>query len=317
MSDSRDMFCVPRSTLAVAARLPVAQTADVLAMLAICPQSADLVETNPALGVCVASGFARAEASTGVWPVNWFRQKRRELCRRLGFGGSESSVRLLAKIRPEAADVRRLRRLRETLSNPYIAPLLRHVAVIQAEHLIVASALSYPELVSFRLFTEVVAEGANGGRVNHCALLSDTIWLLDSVQEERRVFRSLRHLLATHHRLAEQTGLSGPHAEDPKKLLFPSPPIPGIEGIEPILSAFELREEARVMEHCVERYLTEILAGRRYVYRMLRPERGTIGLRKRNGDWCVFDYKGRSNHRLGSDAVAAIRLWLYPRRISE
>ncbi len=304
--------CISERTWAVARRLPVGATRDVLAMLAICPESADLLETVPALALCLASGFVLEEAKTGAWPVGWFQQKRRELARRCGFPGEERTLRLLAKIRVEVVSLHLLRQLRGCLYDPDVMKRLCHLSVIEAGHIAAATALTPMRLVSRRLFREVAMPSWYAQADRHGATLADTIWLLEHVGERVQMFASLRHLLRTHERLARQTGFSGPSDADPKKVLFPPPPVAALPGvIEPILSAFELEEEGRSMEHCVARYRSEVLAQRRsYFYRLLTPERGTIALRKKGGRWVLHMCRARANRRLSNEALTLVEHWL-------
>ena len=68
---------------------------------------------------------------------------------------------------------------------------------------------------------------------------------------------------------------------------FPKAPIKGVRGsIEPLMSAADLEREGKRQEHCVAVYISRVVAGTWYVYKVLHPERATLGLRRSaDGTW--------------------------------
>lgn len=300
---------VPRSTLAVVARLPIGQTANVLRMLVAAPEAADLVETNPGISVCLAAAFAFAQTVGSSPQFDWLHQKRRTICRRLGFPDEERSVRILAKVRPECAMAWRLREIREPLHQPALAKLLSHVPVIHTGHLIVAARLWDAAVITYSQFEQLANWRSERAVEGFCATLADTVWLRRQTGESPVVFRSIAQLLNSHERVVKSLGRVGPSEADPMQLPYPSPPLIS-PTFEPITSPPELKEEGRIMNHCVFQYSRDVTVGRRYFYRQTSPNRATIGLIKRSGRWAVFDVRTKGNERVNAEIADSISTWV-------
>jgi len=68
-----------------------------------------------------------------------------------------------------------------------------------------------------------------------------------------------------------------------RNIIYPEPPIQGNNYIVPITSKGSLFNEAVSQHHCVKIFHKEILEGSYYVYKILIPERATLGLRITSG----------------------------------
>ncbi len=59
---------------------------------------------------------------------------------------------------------------------------------------------------------------------------------------------------------------------------YPRPPIEGDEAIHAIENSRELFHEEEQMRHCITRYHDQILHGDYYAYKIVEPERATLGI---------------------------------------
>lgn len=216
---------VPQSTLATVARLPIGQTANVLGMLGEAPAAADLLETNPGIAVCLGAAFAFAQTVGSSPQVDWVHQKRRTICRRLGFPDEERSVRILAKVRPESAAAWRLRRIREPLHREALAKLLSHVPLIHDGHLIVAARLWDADVIAYSLFEQLVNWPSERAVEGFCATVADVVWRTPQAGKSPGLFRSMDQVLNSHDRMVKLLGREGLSEVNPIQLPYPSPPI--------------------------------------------------------------------------------------------
>ena len=92
--------------------------------------------------------------------------------------------------------------------------------------------------------------------------------------------------------------------------LLPYPPISDTENIKCIRLKSELVLEGGLMNHCVASYHSEIVKGHYFVYRILNPERGTVGLRFKNGKWVIDQIKLLNNRAASEETVKAVNLWI-------
>ncbi|MBT8080187.1 MAG: PcfJ domain-containing protein [Gammaproteobacteria bacterium] len=97
--------------------------------------------------------------------------------------------------------------------------------------------------------------------------------------------------------------------EDLAALEFPAPPFPDSPHIRAITSAEELIREGRVQDNCVATYARHVASGDLYVYRVTRPERGTLELRQRDGAWVLGQFKLKRNRRPSHRSTRFVRQW--------
>ena len=94
-----------------------------------------------------------------------------------------------------------------------------------------------------------------------------------------------------------------------ERVTFPSPPIPGTESIVPITSKGMLLLEGELQHNCVADYADEIARGRYAVYRVLRPERATVGLRWLKDHWVLDQMACACNQPPSFESSRAVREW--------
>ena len=92
---------------------------------------------------------------------------------------------------------------------------------------------------------------------------------------------------------------------------LPQPPLPGMDGIQPIESIRELLLESMCMHHCVGSYIEGILSGRCYIYRVTKPERATLEIRQTGpGVWEQAQLKSYCNRPSGENVAEQVQKWL-------
>ncbi len=93
---------------------------------------------------------------------------------------------------------------------------------------------------------------------------------------------------------------------------FPAPPLPSGEGIEPIITPAQQVTEGREQHNCVASYAGRIASGSYYVYRVTRPERATLGLRRDRQDrWHIDQLAGPRKRKVSMELRAHIRGWFH------
>ena len=102
-------------------------------------------------------------------------------------------------------------------------------------------------------------------------------------------------------------------------IAYPPPPLPGTEAIVPITDYAQLHAESVTQHHCVNSYHADILAGSYYVYRVLVPERATLGVSilypgHDCQDVVVDQLKGLRNGEVCTETWQAVETWLFSHR---
>ena len=92
---------------------------------------------------------------------------------------------------------------------------------------------------------------------------------------------------------------------------FPEAPVPGLKDIiVPITTPKELYLEGKIQNHCVADYIPLVSKGRMFFYKIIQPERCTLGLTKKKMNWEIFDIRGKSNSSICQRTLCFICQWL-------
>ncbi|WP_200241893.1 PcfJ domain-containing protein [Lamprobacter modestohalophilus] len=94
-------------------------------------------------------------------------------------------------------------------------------------------------------------------------------------------------------------------------LAFPPAPFADTASIQAITTPDALQLETQLMRHCVASYTDRVYDGQYAVYKVLEPERLTLGLSLRYGGVALDQLKGVSNRRPSPEAQAAVEHWLH------
>ncbi|MEH6387778.1 MAG: PcfJ domain-containing protein [Pseudomonas profundi] len=136
---------------------------------------------------------------------------------------------------------------------------------------------------------------------------SRQLGLADGPQRVNRC-RDMGEFYALHDRLVSQ--LNRVQFRDGDNVFFGSPPVPGTELIQPLHDARALHEEGVCQRHCIASYMQEITGGRYYAYRVLAPERATLGVRLDEAGYPhISQLKLKFNDTPSEATVSAVREW--------
>ena len=276
------------------------------------------------------------------------RRPRREILAALDFPATESMVRLLGKIPADRLNLESLRLLRDLRLAPHAAKALRHlprfgsglIPIVVRRKLwphvgpqLLREAAEDPDdgSVFFRLRDTVEMADALGriGEVGIVPSMAHLDRLHDHLQQEHetRAQRNLRELRRREQALAREAERRAPpspaRAEprvrvappppppEPPRPLIPEPPPPP-PGLVPLRTPADLRQEGREMSHCVGSYWRKIVRGDYAVYRVLEPERATLGLRwiKARAAWSIDQLKGFANQPVRPETRVLVRDWV-------
>ncbi|EIC22029.1 PcfJ domain-containing protein [Thiorhodovibrio frisius] len=94
-----------------------------------------------------------------------------------------------------------------------------------------------------------------------------------------------------------------------KVLSFPPAPFADTQSIQAIKTPDALQGETEEMAHCVSSYSERIYNGRYAVYKVLAPERLTLGLKIREGHVSFDQLRGLANKPPSQQAQAAVEQW--------
>lgn len=254
-----------------------------LCLLARVDGAMDLCKSNLALAYALASSWVFKSS-----PVrNHFRsiravifKKQRRILRWLDFPDTALMNSILKKVNAADISVPSLLKIRQLVSHGAHNKLLSHLAVVDGY---IANMLLNPVIRDkfsvnfFEEFSQLESKrdlffGPSGA-----------IWLISKHGAAAPKFSSLKSLndYCADLRYREKLRCHDGKMAAP----FPSPPFSGCQDIQPIQSYAELVREGLDMKNCVESYLTSILAGEVFVYKVTSPFRATVSVVKQCGCW--------------------------------
>lgn len=277
-----------------------------------------LLKENPALG------FALALNHLLIWPRpaqpmhlarKLLKKRRRDIAAAVGFPRRESVVKMLARVHPASVGVMDIHNLRLAVCRGLLPPYASHIPVITTGVIALLSPV-YWQSVHPRVVFEVSRKSVKHTCPNFAAALEDIIQRrgrhgLPGLTA--RELQSPKHLWKEYHRVIALPPIQ------PDRYEFPKAPIPGTSTIVPIETEDDLYVEGKTMDNCCARFRFQIADGTCYFYRVLAPERATLGLRRNRATkmWESFELRCEKNCEAEPATAAAVERWLKEARIPD
>jgi hypothetical protein len=285
-----------------------------LALTARCPGADDLLESSPTIAWCLASNwiFHRPRVQRPLRSARALvRKRQREIIAWLGFPGTEASVRILRRIHPSILDVRRLLNLRTTLlQDTQAAQRLAHTPILNAG---ILDLVAHPRLAPYatpQLLAEMTTHPEEQAASPTARALHAILKLRRALGVTTRLptFRTRQDALDHVSALARQLRLL--RARHLLDMTFPRPPVPGTEGIRPLLAPREVLEEAHAQRNCAGGLISDISNGLIFLYSVTAPERATLSLVRRRGTWALGSLLASCNRDVSSATRRHVETWL-------
>jgi len=238
--------------------------------------------------------------------------KRIALLEKVGLPESKSLVKLMNRIELSPLLPWELEDVVQMLRHKEFVKLLRHHPNIHLNHLRLLRLHPQPLWPGMLSLVDSHSSALDIGWI--CRMTRDTLAMTNGNAQPLSRVNSQPALQQLHDRLVREFN-SGVREDQAKILLqkhgkYPSPPVPTLDGIEPITSWLELLEEGAIMRHCVGSYDRQVAEGEVFIYRMVYPERLTVSLIYRNNRWMVGEARRRRNGNPSPKVMEFIRRWV-------
>lgn len=323
-----------------------------LLLLTRSSMAVELASTNPVLAYAMANNHEFRRTSCRVaeqLALFHSGQKQKDICKWLGFPGTQAMVNLFRRMDPRTISPSLLRRLRLALEDEPVETmkLLGHMEKISAGIIDIVVEQRVRHMITPQLLDEIkaseaelcisaaddlfhvlsIARAMGGDLPRH--QVSSLAKLRRIVEEADRRHLEYRRMLAERERLRceemerveaarqefmrLQRQTRGSKKKNPESRAWPPPPLPGTADIVPITSFRMLCEEGELQHHCIATYLYYITVDKAclYAYRLLKPQRATFTIARRVGNsWGLAEIKGIRNGPVNDDARLAVEKWL-------
>jgi hypothetical protein len=270
-----------------------------------------LIDSTPALAFMIVHHRVFMPGSTLGEVASVLADKQRLILRQLRFGiPSHSTIQILRKIPSDKMSVQGLLRMRKTSFDSEIMKQLAFMPRLTPEFLRIAEDRNLWRLCSPAFLIELSLRDYLHKRV--WRLLTMMVSLADkcgiplpdkSVQDDLKLWARLADLTQTVRGIRNVVGREA--------WLLPPPPVPGTSDIIPITTIEGIIREGKKQHNCVANYLDDVMAGKLYIYRVLRPERATLSICRYYVDlWAIAQCMGPCNEPVHPGAYRDILAWL-------
>lgn len=255
-------------------------------------------ELNPALTLLAATywqfrGLGRVpdiEERTTLWE----NLDADQLLNYARFPASKSFLRNLGKIPVEHLYLYRIESLRNLWDTPEKRCLLHHLPIISGENLWLLSC--FPPIIDPAIH-RLAGREPKHEEFSILEIISDLSNRRELVCMDPWPYRNRIHswaqLLATYNRFLKKTNCIVE--------VFPPPPIGEYEDekmhIVPLKSRTALNQEGKAMLNCIEGFSSECSRLKHYAYRLIRPERATVLIKRQYRHWIIEEAMIRANDR--------------------
>jgi len=181
----------------------------------------------------------------------------------------------------------------------------------------------HPEYTSFNLLISIFNKTSNNKAKEHVKLFEDTAAVYFDFQElNRNAHESRNRFLQYIQRARTIKDIQEFHDDLTMKYneklrikrapceLYPPMPFQETEHIKAISNSNNLSEEGYEMKHCVAAYDIDIREGNYFVYKILEPERATLGLRKTGNSWEIDQLYKKFNQEVSLKTKLFVDRWM-------
>lgn len=244
----------------------------------------------------------------------WLGVCRKELLGWLGWPEEKWCVRLLSKVRMKGIKVDDLLQLRETCNESRIITL-RHIPEINAEIIRIATDAELAERVCPAFYKHLAlvdcyerpASEMLRHVVNMARMRAEPVPPLAYVDQLELNYHYL--VISEEDRRRDAFMLRWYSKKEFPAPLFSVPRHAQPSGIcvEPFHSVWDLYHWAEEQENCLFSLIDDIFAGRVFLLKILKPERGTLSLVKdSNGEWRIKDFETARNRPLSRETLCGV-----------
>lgn len=307
---------IPREILISLQKFPECH-AELLEMAQAAPEIyMQMVKWNPALTL-IASTYWTFRSHGDAPPIQdriivWENSDPDDLLQFTRMEFSKSFIRALSKISHGDATHFIIRALREHWQIPEKRRLLQHLKEIKVENAWLLSC--YPSICD----PGIHHLASNTFRFQEYTILEIVIKLSNHRESNnweawpyRNKIHSWAQLLGAYNKFLKKIN----HVQE----TLPRPPVDGIEEedfhVVPIKSRAALHRESSEMANCIEGLVMEIHNCEAYAYKLLKPERATVLIKRRSGRWSISEAMIAGNEReVLPKTWSKLSRWLNPRQ---
>ncbi len=285
------------------------------------PGARDLLQNNPVLLWLMVGAAQRSDWSEHRVKT-LLQRKQHEILQQVTGTGTKTAARYLRKLVLRRGDKRELRLVIWSTRQEGLMACLRQLSAVPIH--VVAALYRCPALATDAMVRSLANSLSDDldipAALSQAALIQqvweDTVRLGNAleIQNTEQVVRrcsSFEQLNRLHDRWTKS--LNSRRIDKEASIGFPPPPVEGSKTIQPIRNSTALREEGRMMAHCVGSYTDKVLSGRSYIYKVFEPERATLELKIQGDRIAIGEFRLKNDDIPSEDTLKVVDEWLESR----
>jgi len=253
--------------------------------------------------------YAKAVNWTEDYVVQLLKGKRTDILAACELPGTKSAVKMLGNLDFEKYCIEQFCKIQEGLGLPEYAKLNHHKFVgfdLFSELIRFPYLIGTPLMLDFCRFSWI---GSYEMELRDIQLVAMRLDQEASVKARIKKCNNRQEVKNLHDRLVE--ALNKKEIKGLPNNNFLAPPLEGTETIIPITGSQDLAREGQEQHHCVRGYEGMIKDGNYYVYKILLPERATLGLRlHKNGPPTIDQLLLSCNENVSRKTRKQVKKWL-------
>ncbi len=209
--------------------------------------------------------------------ISLLNGKRPNILKACGLPDTRAAVKLVNKLDFDEFCIKKFWKIIEALNLPSYVKFNHHQnldfslfkILIRFPDLIGTPLMHHYDVLTWTINTEMLLQDIE--------LISRRLNDVEQVKKRLQQCKNTREVEQLHDRLVER--LNRQSNDKLPDNNFPEPPIAASKHIIPIRGSRELAIEGQKQHHCVRSYEGSIFKGSYYVYKVIAPERATLGLK--------------------------------------
>ena len=237
-----------------------------------------------------------------------FESKRSTALTKLGYPSSKSVLKFIDKITYKRMNRKINQMIWNLLSRHDFQPL-NHRENIPLD--LIAFLVQNTSFIPSK-FVKTIEENFNSSQ--YCQYIRDTILMstmlgrtsIDAIKVINNC-KDFDEIKRYHDRISNKIARSKPPEEN---IEFKPTTLKGTQHIVPILSLMDLRIEGMQMKHCIRSYKDEIIEGNYAAFKIIKPERATLGIHiNKYGKYSIDQLQGIDNEDVSWETKYDVYNW--------
>ena len=282
------------------------------------PGILDILKDAPAIGLLLADSYGNGNIGINE-AARLVYMPRRDIVKSVGGKGTKSEVKLLSRIVGSSLNADSLRKIRCLLWDDLLKQTATKLRTNRIDEDLLNTIVDEHPYFSYRVFSKHAEKycGYNQSAANEKGnWLDEKSRIINEINDMERIIQcwpnmdiyreNIQRVESISKLQKYRMALEKKNANRP----FPNPPIKESENIRALKTLEEITAEAHEMGNCVLKYFDWIVQNQYYIYKVLKPERATLGISiEAEKYYSIDDLRIKCNGMASAETWEEVKKW--------